>query len=336
MLKRLFAASLVVLGLVSSHDAHAIVVERVVAVIGERAILLTDLRTRARPFLQTLHARVPRGAQRAAAESKLYGQLLERMVEEHIEAIAAVRTHTTVNSREVDETLAKIAASARITVAKLLSTVRSQEGMTEQEYRSELRKQVLEGKLLNRLMQNQLRVTRQELADMYERVRAQELRIRLYRPAWIVLRVGQHASQTVLDAARKTLVQAASRVRAGEDFGDLAQAMSEDPESRAARGDLGVRAPVGSPAQLAGRKPKLAAELEKIAFGLQPGDVSKPFRYMDGLAIMTITSRQPSRYSSLETARAEMMQRVRAVKLEHAKKKWLKQLRRGTHVDVRL
>jgi peptidyl-prolyl cis-trans isomerase SurA len=336
MFKRWVLASLLALGVFSTRTADAIVVERVVAVIGERAIFLTDLRTRSRPFLESLHRRVPAGPQRAAAESKLYHQLLDRMVEEHLESIAATRSHTTVNSREVDETLAKIASSAKLSVTELIATVRAQEGMTEQEYRSEVRKQVLEGKLLNRLMQNQLRITQQELRSTYERVREQELKSRLYRPAWIVVRVGDKPSKSVIRAAKAKLRRAAKRVRAGEPFTDVAAQLSEDPETRDRGGDLGIRAPSGSQADLAGRKPKLAPELEKVALGTRIDEISEPFAYRDAIAILTINSRQPSRYTTLKAARGEMMQRVRARKLDKAKKKWLKQLRRGTHVDVRL
>ncbi|MFP6685107.1 MAG: peptidylprolyl isomerase, partial [Polyangiaceae bacterium] len=137
-------------------------------------------------------------------------------------------------------------------------------------------------------------------------------------------------------AAKAKLRRAAKRVRAGEPFTDVAAQLSEDPETRDSGGDLGIRAPSGSQADLAGRKPKLAPELEKVALGTRIDEISEPFAYRDAIAILTINSRQPSRYTTLKAARGEMMQRVRARKLDKAKKKWLKQLRRGTHVDVRL
>ena len=97
-----------------------------------------------------------------------------------------------------------------------------------------------------------------------------------------------------------------------------------------------MRAPKGSPAELAGQIQALPAALEKVALKLQPGKISEPFRFNEGVVVMTLISRQPSRYPSFEAARAEMMQRVRADKLSKAKKKWLTDLRRRTHVDVRL
>jgi hypothetical protein len=63
--------------------------------------------------------------------------------------------------------------------------------------------------------------------------------------------------------------------------------------------------------------------------------VSEPFRFKDALVIMHLKSRQPSRYNSLKASRVEMIERLRGEKLQKVKTRWLKDLRRRTHVDVR-
>ena len=63
------AVAALVAALVVPATAGAVVVEKVVAVVGEKAILQTDLRKRARPFLIQLYRKVPAGPQRAAADS---------------------------------------------------------------------------------------------------------------------------------------------------------------------------------------------------------------------------------------------------------------------------
>ena len=47
-----------------STPAHAAIVERIVAVVGEKAILLTDLRERSLPILLRVHASIPAGPAR--------------------------------------------------------------------------------------------------------------------------------------------------------------------------------------------------------------------------------------------------------------------------------
>ena len=62
------AAGLATFG--SERTADAAIVERVVAVVGERPILMSDLRHRARPHLIAIAAQNPTPAQQAAAESE--------------------------------------------------------------------------------------------------------------------------------------------------------------------------------------------------------------------------------------------------------------------------
>ena len=315
--------------------ADAVVVERVVAVVGEKGILLSDLRRRARPFLLRLYAQIPAGPQRAAAESKVYGQLMERMVDEELESIAASRQSTRVSAEEVDKALQRISRASGQPLSKLLQDVEKSTGMTETEYRLEIRRQVLEGKLLNRFIANQ-RITEDELTEMLKRMKREEQELLLYNPAWIVLRLGKAPSSEFL-AERMALAQSiTARLRAGESIDALAPEFSEDPSTKDQGGDLGIRVPSKSPRALEGKYPLLHRSLETIAVELEVGQVAEPFRFKDAIVVLTVTSRQPSRYSSMEAVRDEMTERVRAEKLQKAKEKWLKDLRRRTHVDVRL
>jgi peptidyl-prolyl cis-trans isomerase SurA len=195
---------------------------------------------------------------------------------------------------------------------------------------------VLEGKLVNQLVQERVRITEQELSAAFDSTVEKERRVRLYRPAWVVLRVGKKPSDAVMAKRKQLAEDIAQRARAGTDFGDLAVQYSQDPSTSASGGDLGIRAPAGSPAAARRKHRRLATKLERVAMSLEPGEVSEPFRFKEGLVVMKLISRQPSRYTTLEAAKGEMLQRIRAQKMEKAKKKWLKDLRRRTHVDVRL
>ena len=320
----------------SAPSADAVVVERVVAVIGEKAILQSDLRKRARPYLVKLYSKLPAGPQRAAEESRIYSQLIERMVEEELEQTAAARSNTRVSAQDVDRALRNLArASGGVSFTQLFRNVRRDTGMTELEYRQEVRRQVLEGKLLNRRIQNQ-RITLAELEAMFARVVKHEKRLRLYNPAWIVWRVGKKPDPQVLANKMAAAGVVVAQLSAGADFEDLAAQYSEDVDTRDGGGDLGIRAPRGSPKAVKGQFKTMLPALEARIMNMEPEDVAGPFRFQDAVVVLKLKSRQPSRYGDLESAKAEMMQRVRAQKLHEAKVQWLKDLRRGTYVDVRL
>jgi len=72
-------------GLSFAPSAQATIVERVVAVVGERPILLSDLRHRARPFLSRIYATGQSPAQIAANETQMFKELLNRMIDDRLE-----------------------------------------------------------------------------------------------------------------------------------------------------------------------------------------------------------------------------------------------------------
>ena len=110
--------------------AGAVVVERIVAVVGDRPILLSDLRLRARPFLAQILQKVPPGAQQAAAESQMFKELIERMVEEELEAQAADRARINVAADEIDNAFRNIAAAQNKSVAKIYDEARTTSGLS--------------------------------------------------------------------------------------------------------------------------------------------------------------------------------------------------------------
>jgi len=332
----LTSLAVLVAGAVIARPARAVVVEKIAAVVGDQAILLSDLHVRARPYLTQLNARCPIGtAQCIPAENKIYQQMLERMVDEELEAQAAKRANINVTPRDVDATIERLAQMNGITKAQLFADVTKQSGMTEAEYRQEIRQQVIEGKLMQRVAQAQIRITKADLEEMFRRMVERERRVLLYQPSWIVLALPPKPTPELTALRVKEAGELAKLAREGADFAELARKRSEDSRTRAEGGDLGIRAPASSPAATSGQYRTIAEPLEKVALGLGLGEVSEPFRYQDAIIVMRLTNRRPSRYTSFEAAQNEMAQRVQNEKLEKAKQKWLKDLRRRTHVDVR-
>jgi peptidyl-prolyl cis-trans isomerase SurA len=316
--------------------ARAVVVERIVAVVGDRPILLSDLRQRARPFLLQIQQKVPPGAQQAAAESQMFKELIERMVEEELEGQAADRAHINVTADELDNAFRNIAGAQGLTVGKLFEDARARSGLSEQDYREEIRRQILEGKMLQLRVKGHLRLTEDDVRSTYEKVVRDERRHLDFHPAWIVLRILPGSSPEAIAERRRLAAEIAARARRGEDFASLARRYSDDVATREAGGDLGNRSPQGSPAAVAGRRPVMAPELEAALMTMEPGQVAEPMRAGDAVVVMKLVSRAPSHYTTLEAARDEMIQRAQAEVLDKAKRKWLEELRRRTHLEVRL
>jgi peptidyl-prolyl cis-trans isomerase SurA len=303
---------------------HATVIERIVAVVGEQAILLSELRDRAQPFLIRMEQQPTDAAQRAAATSELYRRLVQRLVEEELEQKAANRSNITVTPREIDDALSRIAQQNGVAVSRIIDEAQSS-GMTEQTYRQELRRQLLETKLLNLRIQGRMRITDDDVRGAYQRLVLEERKQLAFRPAWIRISAPHSLSATELKKRRAEADRIVAAARRGEDFTLLARKFSEDNSTRAQGGALGQLKPG-----------QLPPPLDAVAFSLEAGGVSEPVRQGNDFVILKIVSRDESQLPAYQDARDELSQRVYMEKMGKARSHWIDGLRRQTHVEVRL
>ncbi|MEZ4373046.1 MAG: peptidylprolyl isomerase [Polyangiaceae bacterium] len=319
------AAALVGLALLaSSHTGSATVVERVVAVVGEQAILLSDLRQRAKPVLARVYQQTPPGAQRAAATSQVYKEVLERMVEEELERRAANQARITITAKEIDDAIVRVARQNKVSVDKLIGEALSS-GMTEAEYRSELRRQLLEAKLMNLRIAGRIRITEEDLKSSYRAIVMEERKKLAFRTAWIMVNIPAGADDAGIAKARAEAKRIASEARSGTDFGKLAKQYSVDVKTKGQGGLL--------PRQLPSQLPK---DLRAAVMNLELGDVSDPVRLGGTFVVLKLVERTETELPSYEEARNQLQGRVYMEKMAKARDHWLRTLRKRTHVEVRL
>jgi peptidyl-prolyl cis-trans isomerase SurA len=305
--------------------ARAVVVERVVAVVGEQAVLLSDLRQRSRPILAQLHRQVPPGPRRAAEESKMYRQVLDRMVDDRLEQIAADRAKLSVTAEEIDRALGIIAGREKVSVERLLSEVTPSLGMTAQEYRDEVRRQILEEKLMSLRVLPRIRITPEDVRLGYQQLQREERRQLAFRAQWLVLRVPPGSSAEAREERRRLAEQVAREARGGADFAALARRYSDDSPTRPKGGDLGRVKPG-----------ELAPGVEEVAFALDVGEVSSPFVFESNFIVLRVAERDPSSLPPLAQAQEEVAARVFGERRERARRQWLDEMKKSVHVDVRL
>jgi peptidyl-prolyl cis-trans isomerase SurA len=125
------------------------------------------------------------------------------------------------------------------------------------------------------------------------------------------------------ETAKQRLADARERIEAGEDFGELAKLLSDDPASANTGGDMGWRGP-GT----------FVPEFEEVANNLETGVVSQPFQTRFGWHILEVQDRRT--YDNTEDLKeSNCVQRVRNSKLADESELWVRRLRDEAYVDIR-
>lgn len=304
-------------GMTVASSAKAVLVERIVAVVGDQAILQTDLMARAAPYMARIQQELATESQRAASTTQLKKSLLGQLIDEELIARAARKARVVVTDREVDQALVRVAQQNGITMERLLGEIAAA-GLTEAKYREELRRQILDARVLSMRVATRVQVREEDLRAAYRAMLLDERKQLAVEPAIIVL--GQENP-----ANRELAGKLVLRARAGEDFGALARQYSADAHSRAAGGSLGRVEPG-----------KLPPWLDQAAQKLDVGEVSEPLPLGNHWVVVKVVGRDPTKLPSLEEARAELSERVYAEKMAKARRRWLDGMRKQARVQDRL
>lgn len=258
----------------------------------------------------------------------MFRELLARLIDERLEETAADKARVTVTIEEVDNGIRQVAAQTKMTPKGLVDEAKRQ-GLSEQDYRDEIRRQVLEGKLIQLRVRGRVRVTEQDARASYTRwvreVGQQhpvDLRI-------IVLQIPPGSSEQTVSARQVLAEELSQRAKRGEDFCGLVQNYSQDPSTISTCGSRG-------PAPLAALFP----ELQRIATSLKPGETGAPIHYRDPMGnsaflVVQLASQQPE-IPPYDKVKEQMLDRAFGEATERQRKLWLDELRRGVYIDVRL
>lgn len=152
----------------------------------------------------------------------------------------------------------------------------------------------------------------QDHKSQYEQLRARHILFNT-RPAPVPGQADTTPQEIDKEAVRRKAEEVLKRVRAGEDFSALARQYSEDPGSKERGGDLSYFG-----------RGQMVAEFERVAFGMQPSQVSDLVESAYGFHIIKVEDRRTSPLDS--GLRAEISNSVRqqqlAERLKEIKKRY--------------
>ncbi len=316
-MRRFSAACVLAAMLAGTSAAKAEVIERVVAVVNDDAIFLSELRRRAGPFLPRAMAE-PTQAARMAAIEQLYQQLLDRMIQEELFIQAAETMQVSVTSAEVDRAINNVQRQSGLAEAEFWQAVRSQ-GFTREQYRADVRRQLLRLKVLNTRARGRVNITEEQVRERYQMLIARERRSLQYSVDQVFIAVPAGASATEVAAARARAQEVRAGIQSADDF---AQAMAT-----VGGGSLGTL-----------EQGDLPEALENVVLNLSPGQISQPVQGPSGFHIFRLLDRQQgaSDAPAYEQVRMQIYQGMMEEAMQHQEEIFLAELRRQAVIDVRL
>jgi parvulin-like peptidyl-prolyl isomerase len=190
------------------------------------------------------------------------------------------------------------------------------EGMTLEELKRNIERNILKRQVMQRELESKVAVTEDDVKAWYEANKAEYT-----RPATV------HLQQLVVRSDGQTPSLGAdlvARARGGEDLTEMAKTYAAAPH-KATFSDLGVL-----------HRGDLAPAMEKIAFALAPGQVSDPIPAPEGFRILKLVEKTEGSVVPYEDARAEIQRRLTTTRGNEQVEKYLVGLREKAIIDLRV
>ena len=146
------------------------------------------------------------------------------------------------------------------------------------------------------------------------------------RASHILIKVEPEAKPDDVVAKQKAAGAVLARVKKGEDFGKLADELSEDPSAKQNHGDLDFF-----------QKEQMVPEFADAAFKMKKGDVSaEPVRSQFGYHIIKVTDRKDAETMQLEEVKPKLLAFLKNQKREAELMKLAQDLRSKADVKINL
>lgn len=248
----------------------------VVALVNSEPITNSELQTELQRALQQL------SQQRRPLPDKneLARQVLERLIGDRIQLQLANQSGIRIDDAAVDLAEQNIARQNQLGVAELRRQLLA-DGVSVPQFRAQLREQLTLTRLRERELEPRVRVTELDI-DQYlrEAQSNSDPATRQINLAQILVAVPDDANDVQVATLQARAEALLSRIRAGEDFNNLARAASDAPD-RSNGGQLGLRT--------ADRYPSLFVDATRA---LAVGEVSALVRSGAGFHLLKVMERQ--------------------------------------------
>jgi peptidyl-prolyl cis-trans isomerase SurA len=311
-------AVIAALWLAGASPARAEPIERVVAVVNDEAVLLSDLRRRATPYLEHALRGTVSETEKKTRIKQLYEQLAQQLIDDELIEQSARKMMITVASLEVDQAIDNVRRQSGLEEPRFWEAVREQ-GFTDKQYREDVRKQLLRLKVINQRVRSRVNISEETVRETYEDRTRQARRSQRFNAAHIFFPLPDTASATAVSDVAKQADQLRQKLASVEAFDAAAKDHGGGELGWLDQGDL----------------PNV---LEEALLGQNVGEIGAPVRGPSGIHIFLVRERQAGKDAlpSFDEQKAEIQRELLDKAMQRQEELFLKGLRREAVITMRL
>jgi len=306
----------------TSHEEFTsetpVLLDRVVAVVNKEVITWSEL-YKIMEFEATEQIKNLSEEERTKIFKENEPLFLETLIDMRLQLQEARSLEIGIAREEVEETIENIKKKYSMTDADFTASIKK-EGLTLEEYKKRLAEQILINKVVQYEIKNKIVISDAEVKKSMDTNKETYSGSEKYRLRQIFFKEPEgNMDRKAIEEKALFVLQ---KLKAGEDFSNLAQIYSEDPSGKLG-GDLGLI-----------DKNLLASEFTNALSGMKAGDYSMPFWTERGLHIIKLDERVS--VQNIDKVKEDVRRQLTEAKFLENYKSWIKGLREKAFIEIRL
>lgn len=309
---------------VFSFNAQAeepVIIDRIVAVVNDEIITLFDLNQTLKPYEKNLRAQDYPPEVELENLFKLRSELLGNMIDQKLADQQIKKHKIEASEQEIDMAIERIKESRSLTDENLRAML-AKEGLTLEEFRENLKQQLLRSKLVNREVKSKIAITDEEIEKYYNDHIEKYAADKKYHLWSIFIRFSQTADESERQMAFEKMQTILNQLEQGRSFESLANETPDSPKSLEGA-DLGLY-----------RLDELSPQLQNTVKEMKEGQFSSILKTNQGYQIIYVQKIVATDSKTLSDAKAEIEDILYNQAIDNRYKTWLSELRNRSHIRI--
>jgi peptidyl-prolyl cis-trans isomerase SurA len=309
----------VLVGVLARPAGAGEVVDRIVCVVNDDIILLSELEEAYAPLAAELESKYT-GEDLEQERKRLRFRVLDSLIDERLLVQKGIELGLVVDNDEVEEAIMQIRRENGLEDDEAFRAALAAEGLDLETLHNRVRDQMIASRVRLREIRGKVSITDGDVLAYYEEHPEEFSRPERLRLQLLLLELPEDASalkRAQVEARRDEVLAALAR---GEDFGELVARYSDGPAVENG-GDIGFLT-----------REEMAPEFADIAFSLDVGEVSAPFRTAYGINFIRVIEREEAGRTPFKEVKEQIRRKLEQEQLRLEAMRFADRLREEAYI----
>ena len=299
----------------------AVLVDRIVAVVNDEIITLYDLNKALKPYISNIKALGYSVERERETLYQVRNDLLDQLINRKLTDQEIKHLNIQISEVEIDAAIERIKEARSYTDEDLRNGL-TQQGLTLEDYRNEMKEQILRSRVVNREVKSKVVITSEDIKAYYDNHREKYAGEKKYKLWNLYCKIPSYAGPSEKQTAMDKMKVFEDQLKQGESFENLVN-QNSGSDSSVQGSDLGIF-----------RFEELSAQLQAAVKDMNAGKYTPIIDTEFAYQIIYVEKIIETQTQSIAAVETEIQETLYNEYVNTRFQEWLEELRKRSHLKI--